>query len=163
MYEQIEKSKENNSRSIVNTVAQKKSNLKQGFEFVDNRTEAVHQRKIQEAIITNSSKDNQLTQLQAAIHSQSVIQRLSNEYYNRAVIQYSSRAFAHLSREEVDKYLWDNKSQIVVGQSQTILIGGGLRTGYAVNGNISYNCTYDENSGRHHIFVYHAHAIGRMG
>ncbi|WP_421854433.1 hypothetical protein [Marinomonas sp.] len=37
MYEQIEKPKENKSRAIANSVAQKKSNGKQGFEFVDNR------------------------------------------------------------------------------------------------------------------------------
>lgn len=109
-------------------------------------------------------KEGQMTQLQAmASHSQTVVQRLSHEYYDRAEIRYSSRALAHMSQNELEQYLWDNQSQIVVGQNQSILIGGGLRTGYAVNGNISYNCTYDEHAGRHIIFVYHAHATGRMG
>lgn len=108
--------------------------------------------------------EGQMTQLQAmASQSQAVVQRLSYEYYDRAELRYSSRAFAHMSQGELEQYLWDNQSQIVVGQNQTILIGGGLRTGYAVNGNISYNCTYDERAGRHIIYVYHAHAAGRMG
>jgi hypothetical protein len=38
MHEQAEKSKENKSRAIANFVTQKKSNLKQGVAFVDNRT-----------------------------------------------------------------------------------------------------------------------------
>jgi hypothetical protein len=37
MYEQVEKPKENKSRAVANSVAQKKSNIKQGFGFVDNR------------------------------------------------------------------------------------------------------------------------------
>lgn len=37
MYEQVEKSKENKSRSVANAVAQKKGNVKLGFGFVDNR------------------------------------------------------------------------------------------------------------------------------
>ncbi len=47
MYAQIEKSKENKSRAVANSVAQKKSNLKQGFGFVDNRSEVIAQRKFQ--------------------------------------------------------------------------------------------------------------------
>ena len=47
MYAQIEKPKENKSRAVANSVAQKKSNGKQGFGFVDNRPEAVAQRKLQ--------------------------------------------------------------------------------------------------------------------
>jgi hypothetical protein len=46
MYEQVEKPKENKSRSVSNSVAQQKSNGKQGFGFVDNRAQAVTQRKI---------------------------------------------------------------------------------------------------------------------
>lgn len=37
MYEQVEKPKENKSRAVTNSVAQKKSDVKQGFGFVDNR------------------------------------------------------------------------------------------------------------------------------
>lgn len=48
MYAQVENPKENKSRAIANSVAQKKSNGKQGFGFVDNRPEMVTQRKVQE-------------------------------------------------------------------------------------------------------------------
>jgi hypothetical protein len=37
MYDQVDKSKENKSKSIANSVTQKKSGVKQGFGFVDNR------------------------------------------------------------------------------------------------------------------------------
>jgi hypothetical protein len=37
MYVQIEKPKENKSRTVANSVGQKKSNVRQGFGFVDNR------------------------------------------------------------------------------------------------------------------------------
>jgi len=101
--------------------------------------------------------------LQTTSASSKVIQRLSHELYDKAELRWSSRAFAHLSREQVEKFLWDNQAKITVGTDQTILIGDGLRTGYAVNGSIRYNCHYDENAGRHVIYVYHAHSHGRMG
>lgn len=47
MYVQKEKPKENKSRAVANSVGQKKSNVKQGFEFVDNRPEVIAQRKLQ--------------------------------------------------------------------------------------------------------------------
>jgi hypothetical protein len=40
MYEQVEKPKENKSRAVANSVAQRKSKVKQGFGFVDNRPES---------------------------------------------------------------------------------------------------------------------------
>jgi len=50
MYEQVEKTKENKSRSVSRSVAQKKSNVKQGVGFVDNRRETVAQRRLQDII-----------------------------------------------------------------------------------------------------------------
>ncbi|MBT9314523.1 hypothetical protein [Leptothoe spongobia] len=47
MYAQENKATENKSRAVANAVAQKKSVVKQGFRFMDNRTEAVAQKKIQ--------------------------------------------------------------------------------------------------------------------
>lgn len=44
MYEQLEKPKENKSRTVVKSVTQKKSNGKQGFGFVDNRPEGIAER-----------------------------------------------------------------------------------------------------------------------
>lgn len=54
MYAQVEKPKENKSRSVANSVGQKKNNMKQGLGFVDNRPEAMLQRKLQERINRNS-------------------------------------------------------------------------------------------------------------
>lgn len=55
MYAQVEKPKENTSsadrresRTIANELAQKKSNFKQGLGFVDNRQEAIVQKRLQE-------------------------------------------------------------------------------------------------------------------
>ena len=47
MYAQVEKPKENKSRPVANSVAQKKGKGKHGFGFVDNRPEVVAQRKLQ--------------------------------------------------------------------------------------------------------------------
>lgn len=47
MYAQVEKPKENKSRAVASSVAQKKSDGKQGVGFVDNRSESLTQRKIQ--------------------------------------------------------------------------------------------------------------------
>ncbi len=47
MYAQVEKPKENKSRAFANSAARKKSNIKQGFGFVDNRSDSITQRKIQ--------------------------------------------------------------------------------------------------------------------
>lgn len=63
MYEQVEKPKKNKSRTVANSVAQKRSNGKQGFGVVDNRTEAVAQRKLQE-MANNSPQAKQAAQLQ---------------------------------------------------------------------------------------------------
>lgn len=58
MYEQVDKSKENKSRAVANSVRQKKDSVKQGFEFVDNRPKAVAQRKLQ-AMADNYSAQQQ--------------------------------------------------------------------------------------------------------
>ncbi|MEH6348319.1 MAG: hypothetical protein V7785_24695 [Bermanella sp.] len=59
MYAQVEKPKENKSRAVANSVGQKRSSVKQGFGFVDNRPEAIAQRKRQE-LAHNSSQVKQL-------------------------------------------------------------------------------------------------------
>lgn len=62
MYAQVEKPKENKSRAVANLVAQKKSNVKQSFEFVDNRPETVAQRQLKE-MVKNSPQVKQAAQL----------------------------------------------------------------------------------------------------
>lgn len=57
MYAQTEKTKEHKNKAVCNSVAQKKSNVKQSFGFVDNRPETVAQRKLQK--IANNYSINQ--------------------------------------------------------------------------------------------------------
>lgn len=58
MYTQENKSREDKSKSVVSSVAQKKSNGKQGFGFVDYRDESIMQRKVQN-VIKNSHQNLQ--------------------------------------------------------------------------------------------------------
>ena len=46
MYSQVDRPKENKSRAVANSVAQKKRDSTQGLGFVDNRPTSVAQRKI---------------------------------------------------------------------------------------------------------------------
>ncbi len=71
-----DKTQENKSQSVANAVFQKKSETGSAFQFVDNRPEAIIQRKIQEMANT-SLQANQTTQLQAiADHSKPIQFRL---------------------------------------------------------------------------------------
>lgn len=54
MHAQVEKTKENKSKAAANNVAQKKSNVKQGFGFVDNRPGSFVQKHLVE-LVNNSS------------------------------------------------------------------------------------------------------------
>ncbi len=60
MYEQIEKPKENKSRAVANSVGRKKSNVTQGFGFVDNRHEAIMQKKAQSLADSSNQVNRQL-------------------------------------------------------------------------------------------------------
>ena len=62
MYERVEKPKENKSKAVANSLAQKKSGVKQGFGFVDNRPETVAQRQLKE-MVKNSPQVRQANQL----------------------------------------------------------------------------------------------------
>ncbi len=70
MYAQIEKSKENKTKTVGNYVAQKKSGVQQGFGFVDNRSEAIAQRKLEEIASVDFYKEG-------ATNTTTVIQRNS--------------------------------------------------------------------------------------
>ncbi len=72
MYEQVEKTKENKSRVVANSVTQKKSNGKQGFGFVNNRSAASAQRKLQE-MVYSGSRVKQLRNTQRLIDNTSNI------------------------------------------------------------------------------------------
>lgn len=74
MYVQVEKPKENKSRGVASSVAQKKSGGKQGFGFVDNRPEAIAQGNLQK-IINNSPQAKQAAQLEAMTNYYSASQQ----------------------------------------------------------------------------------------
>lgn len=69
MYEPLQK-KENKSRAVANVASQKKSDGKQGFGFVDNRPEAITQKKLQEAV-DNRTQLKQSAQLQVMAENHS--------------------------------------------------------------------------------------------
>lgn len=100
MYAQVEKTKENKSRAVANSVTQKKSSGKQGFGFVDNRPEAVTQRKLQE-MANNSQQINQLRAFQG-IDSKSFIQLKTVDQYQTNVIQLVSGHLAGEVDEDFD-------------------------------------------------------------
>jgi hypothetical protein len=69
MYVQVERPKENKSKAVANSVAQKKSNGKQSFGFVDNRPEAAKHQKMQNIIDNN-------------IQLKAVLQRKTDHLFN---------------------------------------------------------------------------------
>jgi len=87
MYAQVEKPKENKSRAVANSIAQKKNNGKQGFGFVDNR----HIR-------------NEVSQAK----SEKVIQCISIEDSVKNVAAYSPQTYNHYGAELIRKVLTDN-------------------------------------------------------
>lgn len=74
MYEQVEKSKENKSQSVENKFSQKQSGGGSTFQFVNNRPEAIVQRKLQE-MTNNSSQSQREFYLQSNTNLQGVLQR----------------------------------------------------------------------------------------
>lgn len=90
MYEQIEKPKENKSSAVANNVGQKKNNAKQGFGLVDNRPEAVAQRKLQEKA-NNSSQVSQLRAFQ---------NMANNSPRTKQTAQLQSKADNHSSQQQ---------------------------------------------------------------
>lgn len=72
MYAQIESPKENKSKAITNAVAQKKSNVKQSFGFVDFRP-GVAQMKRLHVLASSSQRKQQVVQLQGI--EEDIIQR----------------------------------------------------------------------------------------
>lgn len=74
MYEQVEKSKENKSQSVENKFSQRQSGGGSTFQFVDNRPEAIVQRKLQE-MTNNSSQSQREFYLQSNTNLHGVLQR----------------------------------------------------------------------------------------
>ena len=69
-----DKTQENKSQSVANAANQQQSDGESTFQFVDNRPEAVAQRKLQE-MANNSPKAKQTAQLQAMANNYSARQQ----------------------------------------------------------------------------------------
>ncbi len=83
MFEQVDKSKGNKNKVVDNSIGQKKSAGKQVFGLVDNRPEAVVQRKLQEMVI-NSPEIRQATQFKGVSDNYStqhppIVQKKGND------------------------------------------------------------------------------------
>jgi len=82
MYAQEDKTKGNESKVVANSVGQKKSNVKQGFGFVDNRPEAVAQRTLHEKMDKSSrmllQRFNSKSSVKVPACSSGIIQRVTN-------------------------------------------------------------------------------------
>jgi len=103
MYEQVEKPKENKSRAVANSVTQKKSNVKQGFGFVDNRPEAIVQKKQKELnAFYKKNRNNLLSTNSGEISS---IQRMSVPAITGKVIQGSARKSEKSNSISESKYV----------------------------------------------------------
>ncbi len=61
MYAHLEKPKDFKGRAIANNVGQKKSNVKQGFGFLDNRPSAIAQLKLTE-LVNDNGRDGDISQ-----------------------------------------------------------------------------------------------------
>ncbi|MDG0803407.1 hypothetical protein [Pectobacterium polaris] len=97
MYSQEEKPKENKNRAVADSITQKKSNVKQGVGVVDNRPEAIAQKKLQE-LMNDSPQRKHITQLQSmtnvngksASQNTGVIQRVQTMTITNTVDNYDS-------------------------------------------------------------------------
>ena len=69
-----DKTQENKSQSVTNAVSQKQSASEPTFQFVDNRLEAITQRKLQE-MVNSSPQAKQTAQLQSMADNHSLLQQ----------------------------------------------------------------------------------------
>jgi len=68
-----------------------------------------------------------------------------------------SRYNAHISLDQSIAYIRQFRNEIIEGDSQSLKVGEGRTTGFAVRGQILYN--YSGST----ISIYHAHNAGKMG
>jgi len=71
MHTHADKTQENKNQSVANTVSQKQGGSRSSLQFVDNRPEAIMQRKLQE-MANNSPQTKQAAQLQAITNNYAV-------------------------------------------------------------------------------------------
>jgi hypothetical protein len=94
-----DKSQENKSQSVSNEVAQKQGGAESTFQFVDNRPEAVAQRKLQE-MANNSPRALQLKAFQEMANNQVIHNQPNNLLQKKEVIQLKVKKFSNLTEEQ---------------------------------------------------------------
>jgi hypothetical protein len=115
MYAQVEKSKENSSRIVENSVTGKKRNGNLSFGFVDNRPEAVAQRKLRRVAKESSPKAKEITQTKILRDGYSLLQQYSSHdkhgvtkplvvQRNQRVTQYAPDANNSMSPGFIDQH-----------------------------------------------------------
>ncbi|KJY93140.1 hypothetical protein TW84_04510 [Vibrio neptunius] len=115
MYTQVEKIKENRSRSVANSVGQKKSNGKQGFGFVDNRIETVAQKKLQ-SIANNYSTTQPIQRVQVTISGQQKeLSTLTVSEMERFLRMKNLSNTALTEEEKVDVATWVEQNKVQKG------------------------------------------------
>jgi hypothetical protein len=110
MYEQVDKSKENKSKAVAHSVAQKKSVMKQGFGFIDNRHEAVTYSKMRSqiqpesrGIVQKVDYSNSETELTFDVQLQNgLITAMCNDK-NRGSLKYSSEE-GHVNLLQIESH-----------------------------------------------------------
>ncbi|MBL4706919.1 MAG: hypothetical protein JKY48_00570 [Flavobacteriales bacterium] len=107
MYEQVEKPKENKSRAVANSVAQNKSNVKQGFGFVDNRHRSVSKGNVPTDSILNAR--NSIFQAMKMEASNPIQFKLPQDSELRKLTWQGIKAKFGKGREHITKFRdWEN-------------------------------------------------------
>lgn len=121
MYAQVEKSKENKSRSVANSVSEKKSAVSQCIGIVDNRAKTSAQKNLQDII---NSSENDSTQLRNKIDKGNdssdgpLYQSLSQN--NSAPVQRYRIGFGSSKISENEKLVWKDSLTTYAGDDQFI-------------------------------------------
>ncbi len=100
MYTKVEKSKENKSRSVTNSVTQKKGNVQQGFGFMDNRPEAAAQLRIGE-MLRNSPPTDEVAKMKEVIQNSSRSTLLKEKIENSEAFTKPNFSMVPIQRLEI--------------------------------------------------------------
>ena len=108
MYEQVEKTQDKKSQSVANAVSQRQNSRASTFQFVDNRSEAIQMRKLQE-LANNSSQVKQLRAFQNRAIASSVAQKKSDVKQGFGFVDNRFEAFSQ--RKMQDKFTSNSTRQ----------------------------------------------------
>lgn len=122
-----DKKKENKSQSVSNTVAQKHNDGEFSSQFVDNRPEAIVQRKLQE-MANNSPRAMQLKGLQNSVNSNQAtnqVTQLQSISSNKPIQMYPGEDLIRRLKAKVKKKKQDGMDSV-----KGVYHGGGIQSRY---------------------------------